>query len=101
MGEGGVQARVLVRAGALGCTPPPASCAPPRAPSTCAPSLAHVPPLCAPTSLAGIGFGFSQLVLFGMYSLAFWYSGQLVGAGEKSFLQCMKVSGVCALKGGW
>lgn len=43
------------------------------------------------SNAAGLGFGFSQLVMFGIYSLAFWFAGQLVMKGENTFEEVLKV----------
>ncbi|KFM27090.1 ABC transporter B family member 4 [Auxenochlorella protothecoides] len=39
----------------------------------------------------GLGFGFSQFVLFGAYSLAFWYAGLLVSRGESTLEEVLSV----------
>ena len=39
---------------------------------------------------AGLGFGFSQFVLFGIYALAFWYMGLEVSRGNSSFESALK-----------
>jgi ATP-binding cassette subfamily B (MDR/TAP) protein 1 len=41
--------------------------------------------------IAGIGYGFSQFVMFGAYALSFWYGMILVKQGEMSFASVMKV----------
>ena len=40
---------------------------------------------------SGLGFGFSQFVLFGTYSLAFWYAGLLVSRGTNTLEEVLKV----------
>ena len=42
---------------------------------------------------AGLGFGFSQLVLFGIYSLVFWYMELEVSRGQSSFADALKAFG--------
>jgi len=39
---------------------------------------------------AGLGFGFSQLVLFGIYALAFWYMALEISRGQSTFEQALK-----------
>ena len=51
--------------------------------------------LCAPVC-AGVGFGFSQFAIFGIYSLAFWFAGLQVSSGESTFEDTLK-GGCC----GW
>ena len=39
----------------------------------------------------GVGFGVSQLIAFGSFSLAFWYAGEEVADGRSSFVDVLKV----------
>jgi ATP-binding cassette, subfamily B (MDR/TAP), member 1 len=39
---------------------------------------------------SGLGFGFFQLVIFGIFSLAFWFAGEEVSAGRSSFVDVLK-----------
>eukprot|EP00192_Tetraselmis_astigmatica_P000802 CAMPEP_0117691884 /NCGR_PEP_ID=MMETSP0804-20121206/25998_1 /TAXON_ID=1074897 /ORGANISM="Tetraselmis astigmatica, Strain CCMP880" /LENGTH=1263 /DNA_ID=CAMNT_0005505227 /DNA_START=142 /DNA_END=3933 /DNA_ORIENTATION=+ len=41
--------------------------------------------------VTGIGFGFSQFAMFGIYGLAFWYGGTRVVAGQMDLEQMLKV----------
>lgn len=40
----------------------------------------------------GIGFGYSQFVIFAVYALAFWYGGKLVRSGDLDLEELLKVS---------
>ena len=40
--------------------------------------------------MAGLGFSFNNLVMFGFYALTFWYGGKLVSEGELLFGDMMK-----------
>ena len=46
---------------------------------------------------AGIGFGFSQFAMFGVYALAFWFGAIQVKNGENTFEQILKVSAGCVV----
>jgi ATP-binding cassette subfamily B (MDR/TAP) protein 1 len=39
---------------------------------------------------SGLGFGFFQLVIFGIFSLAFWFAGEEVSSGRSSFVDVLK-----------
>jgi len=39
---------------------------------------------------SGLGFGFFQFMMFGIYSLAFWFAGEEVSAGRSSFVDVLK-----------
>jgi ATP-binding cassette, subfamily B (MDR/TAP), member 1 len=43
----------------------------------------------------GIGFGVSQFIAFGSFSLAFWYAGEEVASGRSSFVDVLKVRLQC------
>lgn len=43
---------------------------------------------------AGIGFGFTQLTIFAIFSVAFWYAGLEVSRGYSSFVDVMKVGSI-------
>ena len=40
---------------------------------------------------SGIGFGYSQFVIFALYALAFWYGGKLVAEGTMELDNLLKV----------
>lgn len=42
--------------------------------------------------ISGLGLGFSNFTLFGVYALAFWYGGQLVKQGHATFKQVFQVT---------
>ncbi|KAG7669217.1 hypothetical protein Ndes2526B_g05515 [Nannochloris sp. 'desiccata'] len=39
---------------------------------------------------SGLGFGFFQLVIFGIFSLAFWFAGEEVSNGRSTFVDVLK-----------
>jgi len=41
---------------------------------------------------AGLGFGFTQFVIFAIFCIAFWYAGVEVSQGHSSFVDVLKVS---------
>ena len=41
--------------------------------------------------VSGVGFGFSQFVIFAVYALAFWYGGILISQGRMDLGQVLKV----------